>query len=111
MPAVPAHEDYLWGHPALACALLLGSSFSRGGWDMAATMDYELGGLPLHVYREAGESQVKPCAELALRERALERLLDAGLLVLVSPRGEDHAVLARWQSLASPPARLAGGWR
>jgi type VI secretion system protein ImpC len=53
---------------------------------------------------------VKPCAELALRERALERLLDAGLLALVSPRDEDRVVVARWQSLASPPARLAGRW-
>lgn len=110
MPDLPAHEDYLWGNPAIACALLLGRSFSRDGWDMGEGLERELDGLPLHVYREDGEPRVKPCAELALRERALERLLESGLLVLVSPRGEDRAVLWRWQSLASPHARLAGGW-
>jgi type VI secretion system protein ImpC len=110
MPGVPLHGHYLWGSPALACALLLGRSFGRDGWDMGASLEQELDGLPLHNYRDGGESQVKPCAELALRERALERLLDAGLLVLVSPRGEDRAVLARWQSLASPLAQLVGPW-
>jgi type VI secretion system protein ImpC len=110
MPGVPLHEHYLWGNPALACALLLGRSFSRDGWNMGASVEQELTGLPLHVYRAEGESHVKPCAELALRERALERLLDAGLLALVSPRDEDRVVVARWQSLASPPARLAGRW-
>ena len=77
---------------------------------MGASLEQEIDSLPLHNYRNGGESQVKPCAELALRERALECLLDAGLLVLVSPRGEDRAVLARWQSLASPLAQLAGPW-
>lgn len=110
MPDLPRHEDYLWSYPAVACALLLGRSFSREGWDMGEALERELDGLPLHVYRDAGESQVKPCAELALRERALEPLLEAGLLVLVSPRGEDRAVVWRWQSLATPPARLAGPW-
>ena len=110
MPDVPLHEHYVWGSPALACALLLGRSFGRDGWNMGASLEQELDGLPLHVYRDADGSQVKPCAELALRERALDRLLDAGLMVLVSPRGEDRAVLARWQSLASPLARLAGPW-
>jgi type VI secretion system protein ImpC len=110
VPGAPLHEHYLWGSPAVVCALLLGRSFGRGGWEMGASLEQELDGLPLHNYRDGGESQVKPCAELALRERALERLLDAGLLVLVSPRGEDRAVVARWQSLASPLVRLAGPW-
>jgi type VI secretion system protein ImpC len=110
VPGAPLHEHYLWGSPALACALLLGRSFGRDGWDMGASLEQEIDSLPLHNYRNGGESQVKPCAELALRERALECLLDAGLLVLVSPRGEDRAVLARWQSLASPLAQLAGPW-
>jgi type VI secretion system protein ImpC len=106
----PPHQDYLWGHPALACALVLGQSFCRSGWAMGGSIGHELDGLPLHAYRDAGEPQVTPCAELALRERALDRLLDAGLLVLVSPRGEDRVVVARWQSIATPARTLRGRW-
>jgi len=110
MPSPPAHESYLWGNSSLLCALLLAQSFSEAGWEMRAGKHQEVDGLPLHVYKREGESIAKPCAEALLTEPAVERMLDLGLIPVISPVGRDAARVVRFQSLASPPAALAGPW-
>jgi type VI secretion system protein ImpC len=110
MGSPPAHESYLWGNSALLCALLLAQSFSEAGWEMRPGMQQEVDGLPLHVYKRDSESVAKPCAEALLTEPAVERMLDLGVMPLVSPVGRDAARVVRFQSLASPPAPLAGPW-
>jgi type VI secretion system protein ImpC len=104
------HEDYLWGNPALACLALIGQAFSRDGWGFHPGSIQDLTGLPLHVYAQDGESRIKPCAEALLSPRASERLLDAGVMPLLSIPGRDAVRLARFQSLMDPPAPLAGRW-
>lgn len=106
----PAHEDYLWGHAAIACALLLAQSFSEVGWQMRPGMHQDIDGLPLHVFKPDGESVATPCAEALLTEPAIERMLELGMMPLVSPVGRDAVHLARFQSLADPPTALAGPW-
>jgi len=106
----PAHEDYLWGSAAIACAELLGSTFERNGWDFDAGLMIDLEGLPLHSYRSAGEIVNKPCAEIALSERAATALMERGLSPLASIRDEDRVRLVRLQSIANPQARLRGAW-
>ena len=39
-------------------------------------------GLPLHVYEAEGEQEVKPCAEVQLTEREIDRILDRGYMAL-----------------------------
>lgn len=104
------HEYYLWGNPAFICALLLGESFSHSGWAMQPHGS-EVGSLPLHIYTEGGESVVKPCAEALLTEAAVERILDEGLMPLVSLKGRDVVRLVRFQSIASPARTLSGRWQ
>jgi type VI secretion system protein ImpC len=104
------HEDYLWGHPAFACATLLARSFRERGWEMSPGDDLELGGLPAHTTREGGESRLQPCAEALLTERALGALLERGLMPFMSFPDRDAVKLVRFQSLADPPATLAGAW-
>lgn len=111
MPTGPTHEDYLWGNPAFACALLLGRAFNGAGWGMSSGLVREIDGLPTHVYEEDGERCLKPCAEAVLTDRAAERVLDAGVMPLLSVQGSDSARLARFQSLASPAGALAGRWQ
>jgi type VI secretion system protein ImpC len=111
MPPGSPHDNYLWGNPALACAALLGQSFSQSGWDLHPGQLTTLDGLPVHVHEEDGERQTKPCAEVLLSNRALERLLDAGLMTFISERDRDAIRLARFQSIASPAAALAGRWQ
>jgi type VI secretion system protein ImpC len=111
MPSPPEHERYLWGHPALACAYLLGEAFTRAGWQMRPGMVADIDGLPLHVYRDGPEKQLKPCAEVLLTEDAAELLLERGFMPLISFRGTDRVRVFRFQSIASPLAALAGRWQ
>ena len=111
MPDTPAHEDYLWGNPAFACALLLAQSFSEDGWQMRPGTHSELDGLPLHVYQQDGDSELKPCAEALLTERAAGKMLENGLMPLVWLKGQDAVRLVRFQSMAEPLSALAGRWR
>jgi type VI secretion system protein ImpC len=106
----PAHEDYLWGNPAFALGLLLAQSFTEAAWEMRPGTVTELQKLPLHVDRSNGESESKPCAEVLLTEDAVERLVEEGLLPMVSFKNRDHVRIGRFQSIADPPHALAGRW-
>ncbi len=104
------HEEYLWGNPALACVCLLGQAFAQWGWDLRPGAIHDIDGLPAHVYREDGESHVKPCAEALLTEKAANAILDKGIMPLLSLKDRDAVRLLRFQSLADPPAALEGRW-
>lgn len=110
LPAGAPHEHYLWGNPALICAVLLGQSFTQSGWNLRAGALAEVNGLPVAIYREDGEAMAKPCAEVMLTGRSAERLLDCGLMALQSVKDRDAVRLTRFQSMAAPPAPLAGRW-
>jgi type VI secretion system protein ImpC len=104
------HEDYLWGNPALAVAAVLASEFSEFGWHLRPERGLELSGLPLHVRTEGGAVRTQPCAEALLTERAAARILDAGLMPLVTMKDRDAIRLLRVQSIAHPASRLSGPW-
>ena len=107
----PVHEDYLWGNPALACVLLLAQSFSARGWQMRPGEYSEISGLPLHIYYQDGESQLKPCAEVLLTVEAADRIMEKGVMALASLKGQDAARLVRFQSVADPVRALSGRWQ
>jgi type VI secretion system protein ImpC len=106
----PAHEDYLWGNPAIVAACLLGQAFSEDGWRMRPGSVREVSRLPLHTYQRDGETVLQPCAEAWLSDRAAQVIMDAGVMPLVSARDEDRVLLPRFQSVADPPKALAGRW-
>jgi type VI secretion system protein ImpC len=110
MPQGMAREGYLWGSPAVAAAYLLAEAFSRRGWDLRPGDVLEIDGLPVHVYREEGESRAQPCTEALLGMRAVEAIRDRGLMALLSSPGRDVVRLAGFQSLAAGAAPLAGPW-
>jgi type VI secretion system protein ImpC len=110
MTGDPDHENYLWGNPCFACICLLGQAFSANGWDLQSGAGNDIDNLPLHIYREAGQTHIKPCAEALLTERAAEIIMSSGLMPLLSFRERDMIRLARFQSLMLPPTRLAGRW-
>jgi type VI secretion system protein ImpC len=107
-PEQPVHEDYLWGNPAFALALLLAQSVSLAEGEMSPGMAKEIEGLPLHIYRKDGDSVSKPCAETLLTDEAVERLLEEGLIPVVSVKNRDAVWIPRFQSISSPPQALAG---
>jgi type VI secretion system protein ImpC len=109
-PEAPVHEEYLWGNPGFAVSLLLAQSFSEAGWEMRPGATTEIDQLPLHISLKAGESQAKPCSEVLPTEDAVDRMLDEGLMPLISFKDRDRVRLARFQSIADPARELAGRW-
>jgi type VI secretion system protein ImpC len=110
LPSTGEHEAHLWGNPAFACAELLARSFLDEGWSFSPGDLLDLEDLPLCVRKEDGESRLLPCAEVYMGERAAGALLDLGLMPFLSRADRNAARLLRFQSLASPPAALAGPW-
>jgi len=104
------HEDYLWGNPALLCALLMIRAYAARGSDGSPGGSLEVDKLPLHMRRTAGETVAQPCAEALLSERALTRISDRGLMVLASLKERDAVRLLRFQSISDPPTSLEGPW-
>lgn len=105
-----SHEDFLWGNPAFACALLLGQSFGEQGWEMRPGSKSDVDGLPLYAYTERSESRILPCAETLMTQTAAEKILEKGFMPLASLKGQSVVRLVRFQSVADPPAPLAGRW-
>jgi type VI secretion system protein ImpC len=111
LPGGSSHEHYLWAPGSVVAALLLAEGFADAGWRMDPQEHRKLSGLPVHVYEdEDGERAMKPCAEVLLREDAFERLVDTGLMVLISVRERDAVQLARFQSATADPSPLGGRW-
>jgi type VI secretion system protein ImpC len=110
LSAPPEHESYLWGNPAFACARLLAQAFQARGGSMEPGDYLDIEDLPAHVYQDAGEAKMTPCAEVFLTERAAAAILDRGVMPVMSYRDRNAARLARFQSLADPPAGLPGPW-
>jgi type VI secretion system protein ImpC len=110
MPGPPEHQNYLWANPAFACAYLLGRSFSEYGWSFTPGMVQDIGGLPLHTWQADAETHTQPCAEVLLTDRDAELILDEGLMPLTCINNFDCLRLVRFQSIADPPAALAGRW-
>ena len=110
MAGEPAHDQYLWGNPAFMAACLLGKTFSRKGWDFRSDPVLEISGLPLHIYKTAGESRAKPCAEYGIPERTAHAILERGFIPLLSYKNQDVVRLGRFQSISDPPTRLVGRW-
>ena len=111
MPGLPQHEQYLWGNPAFAAGFLIGQAFSRYGWDLQPGALRRMDDLPTHVYEAEGESRLKPCAEALLGERAAEAIAEAGIMPLLSVKGSDQAVLARFHSMSAHAPALSGPWQ
>jgi len=105
------HEQYLWGNPAIVCACLLAEAFHTSGWSLTGELQQELTGLPIHVYKSKGETHVTPCAETFLTERAMQILIEKGLMPLLSIKGRDAVRIARFQSIAKPNTPLTGRWK
>jgi type VI secretion system protein ImpC len=110
LPPGAKHEDYLWGNPAAACALLIGRAFTERGWSMEPGDLLDLDDLPLHVFEEEGESRIKPCAEALISERGGDAILERGVMPVLSYRDRNMARVLRFQSVADPPAALSGPW-
>ena len=106
----PAHEEYLWGSPALALALLLGEAFLEDGWGLRPGSSQEISGLPFALVARDGEKHAVPCAEALFTVRSMQAVTAKGLMPLLTMKGTDTVRLATFQSIAEPHAELSGLW-
>ena len=106
------HEDLLWGNPAVVCALLIAQAFEREGWELRPGFVRDVESLPLYVRKppSGGRAKSTPCAETLLTETDAERLLERGLMPLVSRKDADTVRVPRFQSIRDPLAPLAARW-
>ncbi len=108
--SVSEHDNYLWSNGCFAVGQLLAESFANYGWEMKDRLAQDIDGLPLHVYKQDGETVYKPCAEVTMTDLGVNKLIAAGLMPLVSYRGTDRIKLAMYQSIANGGGKLLGRW-
>jgi type VI secretion system protein ImpC len=106
----PEHDKYLWGNAAFLCALVLARSFSAHGWEMGRSLIQDLDDLPLHMYKRDGETVFQPCGEVLMTDEGCEKIMNSGLMPLVSFKNTDRVRLAYVQSISDPAAGLKGRW-
>jgi type VI secretion system protein ImpC len=102
------HEAYLWGNPSFAVVYLLAEGFTKDGWSFRPSDTLEIEGLPLHIYEAQGEAEIKPCAESLLTVRAATKIIERGLMPLLSMKHTDAIRLGMFQSIAR--TSLSGRW-
>lgn len=108
LPAAHQHNAFLWGHGALALALLVGQAFQAEAWAMDLSVNLVLDDLPSAVITVEGERLQQPCAEWLLSEPAAQAMGARGVMALMSWRNRPAARLLQWHSLADPPAAIEG---
>ena len=106
----PEHDSYVWANACFAAATLLAQSYSNYGWEMGRSMMQDLEDLPVHMYKQDGETVYQPCSEVLMTQNAAELLMEYGLMPLVSYKNTDRVKLARVQSIADPVTGLKGRW-
>lgn len=106
----PGGDEYLWTNSSFACALLPAQTFASYEWEIGENLRREINDLPLYIYREAGETLIKPVTETVIRVDAAEKIIEQGLMPFITFRDSDTIRLARFQSIASPPSVLKGKW-
>lgn len=107
----PHHDGYLWANSCFVVGSLLAESYREFGWQMGGgRFKQDISGLPLHVYKRDGETVYTSCAEVQLTDVACDKLMEYGLMPLVSYKNADHARLGRVQSITDPVSKLKGMW-
>jgi type VI secretion system protein ImpC len=110
LPGKPAHESFLWGHPAMLCACVFAESLSGQLADERAEFEApswgEIGDLPVHKFVDDGEPAIMPYAEAWLTDRAADRMTACGIMPLLSRKDINSVRLPSLHSVAAPARPL-----
>lgn len=104
------HDQYLWANPCFVVANLLAITFKELGWDFGSRFYQDVDGLPLHMYKKNGEAVYQPCGEVLLSQNAAEKLMEYGIMPIVTFKNSDRVRLARFHAISHPLAVLRGRW-
>ena len=106
----PEHDKFLWANTCFIAGLLMAQTYTELGWEMNQRFMQDVERLPMFVYENDGETVYQPCAEVLLTQTGCEKLMDHGLMPLVSYKNTDHVKLARFQAISDPVKGLKGRW-
>ncbi|MCB1714564.1 MAG: type VI secretion system contractile sheath large subunit [Candidatus Competibacteraceae bacterium] len=112
--AIPEHTRFLWGNPALACALVLGREFLQQGWEVAQLgqdTQLDIDAMPAYSYKLDGEAQLQACAETYLAETTALQISQQGLIPLLSFRHRNAVRVGGLHSCALNRRALLAGHR
>ncbi len=104
------HNHYLWTNPAFAIAILLGQTFKRFSWKITPNFLTDIDNLPAPFNYSEQETKPKSVAEVFLSYSDYEKILQRGLIPVLSFKGKDHIRLGSIQSVRYPSALLKGRW-
>jgi len=110
MPDEHCHDCYLWGNAAFLKVECLARNFNHNGWLLQPETVYQTENLPVHYYKDAGETQAKPVAEILLTEKGGEIFSQQGLIPVWSVRDADIIRSSDYRSLAIDGKTLRGRW-
>lgn len=111
MPSGRDPDAYLWGNPAFSCARLIAANFMENSCESGLNASLVFDDLPVHIYEQAGERAIQSAVETLLGERAVLAIMAHGIMPILGDRRRNSARLAGFQSVANPPAGLAGRWK
>ena len=99
----------LWGNSAILVALLLGTSFTKGGAKMNTRSALSVDELPFYYYTDKDGDQIAlPCTERLVTTRVASLLTDMGFMPVLAVKGSPEVRLVGFHSLAG--RELAGWW-
>lgn len=104
------HDDYLWTNGCFAVAQLLAKTYREFEWDFGQRFVQDIDDLPLHMYKQNGQTVYQSCAEVQLSQNAAEELAEYGIMPLVSFKNMDRIRLVRFRSISDSSPALKGRW-
>lgn len=90
-----AHENLLWTNPAAHCTLVLGRAFADASWSLDPQAGGDVDGLPVYVPGMGPDRSAVPCAEAWLTDTASQKLLERGLIPVLSVQHRDAVRIPR----------------
>lgn len=104
----PVQEFFLWGEAGILCACAIIDGLQSGGVSMTEITGGEISDLPVHKFTDDGEIAIQPYAEVWLTDRAIDRMLQRGVMPLVGLKNSNSVRIPSLCSVATEPNRLFG---
>jgi predicted component of type VI protein secretion system len=104
----PGPEGFVWMSSAFVLAEIVAAAVAEGDAEPLRAGGRAVDDLPFVAYSVPDGRKLRPALESSLPDRAVTRLLDAGLTPLVSDTSRAAVVLPRLQSIAEPAVPLGG---
>jgi type VI secretion system protein ImpC len=103
-----AHDALLWANASVLAAMVLAQSFTEKGWMLDIEAGGDIDGLPVVVSGTGVDAQALPCAEAWLTDTASQRLLEKGVIPVLSVQHRDAVRIPRLCSITG--SKLAAAW-